>query len=134
MFNRSAQAAYSASIQNIGLTVTFQRVVGVAPTATVTPIGGATVKAIVRNMLPDGTETASTGYGASQIGNLGQADRQVIVMWLDLYNAGFPLPLQCGDQIVISAEDGGETLSVTRPDMGKAKTAGAIFLLAVGIG
>ena len=48
--------------------------------------------------------------------------------------AGFPLPLQCGDQIILAAEDGGETLSVDRPDPAKRKIAGVISCTAVGLG
>ena len=130
----SAAAAYSAAIQRLGLAVTFQRVIGAPPTVTLSPLGGAIVTAIVRNVTPDTTETAATGYPASSPGALGQADREVIVMAQDLAAAGFPLPLQCGDQILLSAADGGETLSVTRPDRAKRKIAGVVTCEAVGIG
>ncbi len=132
--NIGVQAAYATTMRHVGLWVTFQRVIGTPPSATLAPLNGARVRAIVRNMQPDTVETAETGYSASQIGALGQADRQVIVMSGDLLAAGFPLPLQCGDQIVLDPDDGGETLSVTRPDLAKLKIAGAIALEAVGIG
>lgn len=133
MTDVGAQAAYATAINQIGLTVTFQRVVGTAPTATLAPLNGAVVKAIVRGVAPDTVETSASGYSASQIGALGQGDREVIVMAADLSAAGFPIPLQCGDQILLAAEDGGEVLSVTRPDPAKRKIAGVISCLAVGV-
>lgn len=130
----SIQAAYVSAIRRLGITVTFQRVVGTAPNATISPAGGASVQAIVRNMLQDSTAAAEAGYATGNVGALGQADRMVIVMASDLAAAGFPLPLQCGDQVLLPADMGGEILSIERPDIAKRAIAGAIECSAAGIG
>ena len=129
----ASRAAYAEAIARLGLCVTFQRVNGAPPNATLLPTGGAAVSALVRNALADSTEAAATGYSAGQIGAIGQADREVLVMAADLLTAGFPLPLLSGDQVVLAAEDGGETLSIVRVDPAKRKIAGVITCTAVGI-
>ena len=55
---------------------------------------------------------------------------QILVMAADLAAAGFPLPLQKGDRVVLQAADetppAGEVLVLTRVDAQKRKLAGCI--------
>ena len=127
----AAHAAYANAIARLGFFVTVQRVVGSPPSATLSPFGGAKITAIVRHATPDTAE--ATGYASSQVGAIGQADREVLMMTDDLIATNFPLPLRTGDQIVLAAEDGGEILSVVRPDPLTRKTAGVVSCTAVGL-
>ena len=129
----AARAAYVYAIRTLGLSVTVQRVIGSPPNAILSPIGGASITAIVRHVTPDTTEASAAGYPSSHIGAIGQADREVLMMTADLDAAGFPLPLQTGDQIVLAPDDGGETLTVVRPDAATRKTAGVVSCTAVGL-
>ena len=137
MPDASAQALTKAAILYCGQQVTFQRLVGQPPSVTVTPSGGATVFANVRTYQPDTTAQAATGYSASRVGTITEGDRLLIVMACDLAAAGFPLPLQKGDRVVLQAGDelppAGETLTVTRVDAQKRSFAGAIEVAAVGV-
>ena len=126
-----AQSATRAAIALAGQPVTFQRVTGVAPNATLTPANGASVTAVVRDYVLDTTADAQAGYSASQPGAITQGDRLFIVMAADLAAAGFPVPVQKGDQILIAAS--GELLSVVRVDAGKRYLAGAVEIFAAGV-
>ena len=101
--------------------VTFQRVTGAAPNVT---IQSATVCALVRNYLPDGGAASQQGYAASQLGAVTVGERSFLVMASDLAAAGFPLPLQKGDNLLPA--DTGEKLTLTRVDAYKRAIAGAI--------
>ncbi len=134
----AAAAAFTRTgILRVGQPVAFQRLVGQAPNATITPPGGAIVTAAVRSYLPDTTQQAASGYSASQVGNLTEGDRQVLVMAQDLAAAGFPLPLMKGDRIVLQAADEpvpvGEVLTVTRVDAQKRKMAGCVEVYGLGV-
>ena len=137
MPDASAQALTKAAILYCGQPVTFQRLVGQPPSVTLSPSGGAAVSAVVRNYLPDTTAEAASGYSASELGAITEGDRLLIVMACDLAAAGFPLPLQKGDRVVLQAGDelppAGETLTVTRVDAQKRSFAGAIEVEAIGV-
>lgn len=137
MVDSSAQALYEQAIASTGQPVTFQRLVGQPPSVTISPPGGATVTAVVRNYAPDATQEAASGYSASQVGNLTEGDRQILVMAADLDAQGFPLPLQKGDRVVLQAADetppAGEVLVLTRVDAQKRKLAGCIEAAGVGV-
>lgn len=131
MVDAAATAFTRAGVYRVGQPVTFQRQIGQAPNAVTTPAGGAQVTAVVRNYQPDTTAEAASGYSASQIGNITEGDRQIIVMKDDLTAAGFPLPVQKGDQVIIA--ETGELLSVTRVDPAKRFMANCIELYAIGV-
>ncbi len=131
MVDVSAQAAYAEAMSVVGQTVTFQRLVGVAPNVTISPTGGAVVTCVVRDYMVDTTETSESGYSASSMGSITQGDRQLLVMSQDLANAGFPLPLQKGDQAIIAAT--GEVLVITRVDGAKRIMAGCIEAFGTGV-
>ena len=101
--------------------VTFQRVTGAAPNVTILT---ATICALVRNYLPDSTAASQQGYSSGQVGGLTVGERSFLVMADDLANAGFPLPLQKGDNLLHA--DTGEKLTITRIDPHKRGIAGAI--------
>jgi len=130
MIDRGAEAAFVRAIARVGVWVTFRRVTGSPPSATVT---GARVQALIRGMRPDTTAVSESGYSASQPGALAQADREVMAMTADLVAAGFPLPLQTGDRIVLDADDGGEALTITQPDPLRRKFAGVVSCQAAGL-
>jgi len=131
--NPHLQASHRAMILRAsgGLQVTFQRVTGVAPSATVSPVGGATVTAIVRGYNPDGMASREAGYSAGNVGAITQGDRQILVMADELTAAGFTLPMQKNDQVIVSSTS--ELLTVTRVDMTKRAVAGCIEAYAVGV-
>jgi len=129
MVDLSTQAAYEEAFAVCGVAATVQRVSGFAPNVTV--LAQASITAIVRNITADSTATASAGIGASQMGSIEQGDRTVIVMASDLSAAGFPLPVQRGDQVVLP--DSSEVLNVLRVDPYKRALAGAIELTVVGV-
>lgn len=131
MVDISAQAAYVEAMGIVGQTVTFQRLSGVAPNVTVLPTGGAAVTCVVRDYIVNTTASAQAGYSASSIGAISQGDRQLLVMASDLTGAGFPLPLQKGDQAVIAAT--GEILVITRVDAAKRIMAGCIEAFGTGV-
>ena len=138
-------AATARHIYRRGVPVTFRRVVmsttppSILPTVTdnstspPTVTVGATVTVSMRDMTPDTTQTSESGISASQTGSVQQFDRFMIVMASDLAAASFPL-LRQGDQIVLGADLGGETLSVVKADPAKRAIAGAIEVFAAGIG
>jgi hypothetical protein len=132
MPDASAQALTKAAILYCGQPVTFQRLVGQPPSVTLSPSGGAAVSAVVRNYLPDTTAEAASGYSASELGAITEGERLLIVMAADLAAAGFSLPVQKGDQVVLSGTTG-ELLVVTRADAQKRYFAGAIEVVAVGV-
>ena len=122
------QAAAAQGIYLAGVSVTFQRLSGVAPSVTTT---SATVTALVRSSLPDTTEESETGYSGSKPGGLSQDERQILVMFQDLTAAGFPLPLRKGDQALIALT--GELLAITRVDPLKRAFTGVIEAYGVGV-
>ena len=128
----NAAAFTRAGILRVGQQVTFQRLVGQPPSVTLSPAGGAVVNAVVRNFNPDTTAVAASGYSASELGAIAEGDRMLIVMAADLAAAGFSLPVQKGDQVVLSGTTG-ELLVVTRVDAQKRYFAGAIEVVAVGV-
>ncbi len=126
--NLNMQAAHRRSITNFGQPVTVQRLTGEAPNVTTQSV---VVTAIVRSMPPDTQAPAREGYGASQLGGISQTDRLVILMATDLAAAGFPVPVQKNDKIILSTS--GEKLNVTRVDGEKRSQAGAVELYAAGV-
>ena len=124
----AATSAASQGIQLAGVSVTFKRLTGVAPSVTTT---AATVTAIVRSTLPDTTEEGETGYSGNKPGGLSQDERQILVMSQDLTNAGFPLPLKKGDQALLAPT--GELLAITRVDPMKRALSGTIEAYGVGV-
>ena len=132
MPDTSAQALTKAALLYCGQPVTFQRPVGQPPSVTLSPVGGATVEAVVRGFNPDTTAEAASGYSASELGAITEGERLLIVMAADLAAAGFSLPVQKGDQVVLNGTTG-ELLVVTRADAQKRYFAGAIEVVAVGV-
>lgn len=126
------QGQHRSMIHKVGVAVTFRRITGAAPNTTIVPIGGAVVTAIVREYRPDRAAASEGGYGAGQIAAVGLGDRQVIVMADELTAAGFPLPLQKDDQIIVTSTS--ELLVVREPDSAKRAVAGCIEMYAVGNG
>lgn len=110
-----------------GLQVTFSRITGVAPNATLV---SATVTAVVRNYLIDTQEAAQEGFSGSMIGGITQGDRQILVMADDLAAHGYPLPVRKSDEIAVES---GEKMNVTRVDALKRAIAGCIELVASGV-
>lgn len=124
-------AAYLTALAVAGQQVTFQRLVGVAPSVTLSPAGGATVTSAVRQYTPDTTQNSATGWSASQVGSVTLGDRVILVMASDLSAAGFPLPVQKGDQAVIVST--GEVCSVVSVDAALRFAAGCIELKVMGV-
>lgn len=116
------------SIRRVGQSVTFERMIGFAPNVTTI---SANVLTALRGKAPDTVEPRASGYGASQPGGLSETEREFLVMASDLAAAGFPLPLQRGDKIIITAT--GERLSVLRVDAGRRAIAGVIEITAAGV-
>ena len=124
------------AIYRTGQPVRFGRLSGAAPNVTTTPTGGASVTARVFDYSPDGTSPSEAGYPATQLGGITQGERRLLVMADDLSLAGFPVPVQKGDQITLvdwTTSADLETLSVTRVDAAKRAIAGAIELSATGV-
>ena len=109
-----------------GAQVVFQRNTGVAPNVTTTT---ATVNALIRGYLPDSSEARREGYAAGDLGAITLGERSFLVMASALASAGFPLPLQKGDNLI--SVDTGEKLKITRVDPYKRAVAGAIEGFAV---
>jgi hypothetical protein len=129
MSDPSAVAAYREALAVAGVPVTIQRVSGYAPNVTV--VASATVTAAVRNIKPDGTQTAQAGLSAPAMGAIEQGDRMVILLSDDLAAAGFPVPVQRADQVVLP--DSGEVLNVLLVDPYKRRIAGAVELTVTGV-
>lgn len=110
-----------------GLQVTFTRIVGLAPNASVT---NATVTAVVRDYKIDTQEIGQEGFKATSPGAITQGDREVLVMADDLANAGFPLPLQKGDRLTAET---GEKMNIARIDGLKRAVGGCIEIVAAGV-
>lgn len=127
--NLNMQSAHERAIGQFGQAVTVQRLTGAAPNVTVA--ASATVQAIVKMMQPDTAEPAQTGYPSSGLGGITQTDRMLILMASDLIAAGFPVPVQKNDKIILSTT--GEKLNVTRVDGEKRSQAGAVELYAGGV-
>jgi len=122
MVDLSAQQALRNMIAQIGETVTFQRVTGVAPNATLVSV---TVGARVRGYAPESNEVAETGYASSQMGSITQTDRKLVVVAADLAAAGFPMPPQKNDKIILADGTKG---NVTEVDAHKRSFTGGIEL------
>lgn len=131
ILSQEMASAYVTALRVAGQDVTFQRIVGVAPSATLEPPDGATVTAVVKEYIPDTTQNSATGWSASQIGSVTVGDRVILVMSKDLADAGFPMPVQKGDQAIIVCT--GETLSIVSVDASKRFAAGCIELKAMGV-
>jgi hypothetical protein len=131
--NKTWQKTHRAMIYQAtgGMQVKFQRVTGIAPNATVNPVGGASVTAIVRGYSDNGAAAAATGYGSNKLGGITEGERQILVMADELAAAGFPLPLQKNDQVIVI--ETGELMTVTKPDSTKRAVAGCIEAYAVGV-
>lgn len=125
----SIVAAYRSAFARLGMTVevTFTRITGVAPHKV--PVS-ATVRAVVRNFMPNTTEVEQTGIADSKLGAISQGDRQMIVMAVDLAAKNFPLPLQKNDKVTLPS---GEELTVTAVDAYTRAAADAIELKATGV-
>jgi hypothetical protein len=126
--NPSAVAFLAQAIDRLGLNITLQRNVGVAPNVTSTSV---TVPAIVRKTTPDTTQEAQAGLPASQMGNISQDDRMIIIRNADLNASGFPLPIQKGDWIIFPT--GGDNLTVTEVDPYFRIYEDAVQLTASGV-
>lgn len=130
--DRIWQGQHRAMIKMTGVAVTFRRLTGAAPNVTIVPAGGAAVTAIVRGYRPDRNVASEGGYSSGSVGALSMGDRQILVMADELTAAGFTLPLQKDDQVVIT--DTGEMLLIREPDSTKRAVAGCIEAWAVGNG
>lgn len=128
MSDPSALAAHARAIAKVGVAVVLKRVTGVAPNA---KVFSASVRAVVRNYVPDTGSPERAGYASTQMGGITQGARQVIVLKRDLANAGFPLPVEKNDKILISAT--GDQLNVLHVDATKRDMAGTIELMATGV-
>lgn len=116
-----AQAGYRRALQVTGQTLTFRRVTGNAPNATVADFQ---VTAIFRHYTP----TSPIGP-AVHTAAISEGDRQFIVLQSDIEDAGFPVPLQKNDKIIV----GVETFNIVDVDYGTRVFAGAIEGRAVGV-
>ena len=112
MADGTARESYRRAIARTGQTVTFRRVTGQAPSATVTDIS---VAAIFRHYQP----AAALG---SKEGAITMGLREFIVVSDDLAAAGFPLPLQKNDRIIFC----GQLFNITEVDPNTRVFAGAI--------
>lgn len=125
MVDLNAQAGYRRAIARTGETVTFQRISGQpGQGATILPIGGATVQAIVNSY-----QVEAPVMGVKREGAITLGDRRIIVLADDLAQAGFPLPLRKNDRVVVQ----GETLNIETVDPSTRSFGGAIELRAKGI-
>ena len=129
MTNPSAVAAFRAALRKRGVVATLRRISGYAPNVTV--LASVEVMAIARNVAYDANETAQAGLHGAQPGAIEQADRRVEVLGADLADAGFPLPVKQGDQVVLP--DAAELLNVLRVDAYSRTLTGAIVLTVVGV-
>lgn len=132
----SIVAAYRRAFARLGVAtpVLITRITGRAPNAV--PLSFQ-VTAVVRDMLPDTTAVAQTGYSPSKIGAITQTDRTIIVLASDLAAAGFPLPLKKHDHVTlldpVTLQPTAEVLDITDVDAGKRAAANAIELKAAGV-
>jgi hypothetical protein len=124
----AAVAALQMFLRMSGMSVTVQRVSGVAPNVTVV---SCAVNARVMNLTADTTQTAQAGLGTSMMGVIEQGDRTVIVSAQDLSNAGFPLPVVRGDIVILP--DSSEMLNVLRVDAYTRRFCSGIVLMVVGV-
>jgi len=127
MTDVSAQAALRNMIFSIGEMVTFQRVNGVAPSVIIIQ---ASLMARVRGYNPETNEVSETGYASSQSGSITQTDRKVVVVSDDLAAAGFPLPVQKNDKVILG--DGTKS-NVTEVDAHKRSFSGGIEITVAEI-
>ena len=127
MVDVSAQSALRNMIAQIGESVTFQRISGVAPNATVLSVE---IMARVRGYSPESAEVSQTGYAAAQAGSITQTDRKVIVVAADLAAAGFPLPVLKNDKVILADNT---KSNVTMIDAHKRSFSGGIELTVAEI-
>jgi hypothetical protein len=127
MTDASATAALRNMIAQIGEAVTFQRITGVAPNATVLSIN---IMARVRGYSPESAEVSQTGYAAAQAGSITQTDRKVIVVAADFIAAGGAWPILKNDKIILQ---NGEKLNITMIDDHKRSFSGGVEITAAGI-
>lgn len=128
MIDAGFTSSSSRAIRRVGQSVTFERISGFAPNVTTI---SATVTAAIRGKAPDTVEPRRTGYSASEPGGLAETEREFLVMANDLVAAGFPLPLQRGDKLLIV--ETGERLNIVRFDTGRRAIAGVIEVTAAGV-
>lgn len=119
-------AAYRAALMRNGQPVTFVRNIGVAPHIRQV---SATVTARVMTYTSDTDSVSRTDFSERKLGAITQGDRKLIVLCMDLYLAGFPVPLVKNDKAIVN----GETLNITEVDPNTRQLAGAIELVATGV-
>lgn len=129
--NKQWQETHRSWIKQVGLSVVFERITGVAPNAIVIPVGGASVTAIVRDYKPNGIASSEAGYRAGQPGALPQGEREILVMADELAAAGFPVPLRKNDRITVALT--GEILTLSRVDQTKRLIANCYEAYASGV-
>lgn len=122
MVDLGALAGYRRALARTGQSVTFQRVTGQAPNATVV---NYQVNAIFRAYQP----TTAIGGAVVRSAEITQGLREFIVLASDLSEAGFPLPILNNDKIVV----GPEKFNITEVDPYTRLIAGAIYGKAVGV-
>lgn len=128
---QNAVAGYRRMLDRIGQRILFRRVNGQAPNTTTQD---AVVNAVFRAYQP----TTPIGGGA-KTAEISEGLREFIVMKEDLAEAGFPLPLQKNDRIILSASDDGpfipgtELFNIIEVDPGTRIIAGAIVGKAEGV-
>lgn len=127
MSDASTVAAYREAFAVAGQAVTFQRVAPGSGAA----VASATVTAVVRSVTPDGAAVSREGFSASKPGAITQSARRVLAMKDDLAGAGFPLPVQKGDRILVA--ETGEWLQVEDVDNSKRFFAGCVEMIARGV-
>lgn len=128
MIDAGLASSSSRAIRRVGQSVTFERSIGFAPNVTTI---SATVTAAIRGKTPDTVESRRSGYSASEPGGLSETEREFLVMADDLDRAGFPLPLQRGDRLIIAETS--ERLNIVRTDAGRRAIAGVIEVTAAGV-
>jgi hypothetical protein len=123
--NQSALGAYRRMLLKTGQCVIFRRVTGQAPDAVTTDVS---VTAVFRHYQPSVPIGAAEGAAA-----ISEGDREFIVLVCDLEDAGFPLPLQKNDKIILGGVSDGETYNIEDVDYGSRIFAGAIQGMARGV-
>ena len=128
MADQNAIAAYRRMLARTGQAVTFRRVKGQAPNVT---YQDAKVPALFRAYQP--TIPIGTAVHSADIS---EGLRQFIVLDADLVTAGFPVPVQKNDKILVGdpAQPAQvEAYNITEVDYGTRVFAGAVEGKAVGV-
>ena len=128
MIDQGLASSSARAIKRVGQQVSFERIIGFAPNVTTI---SATVIAAFRGKAPDTVEPRRAGYSSSEPGGLAETEREFLVVTEDLVKAGFPLPLQRGDKLILVGT--GERLNVLRFDAGRRAIAGVIEITAAGV-